>query len=85
VDQAQEPTFSKPVTELLQLCEFGLGLLQDGNVGIGVFPERQDVLKSGVVFTGASLAGLEIFQGVLHQNSRQIVFFPGASAIRSHH
>ena len=25
----------------MQLCVLGLGLLQDGDVGVGVFPERK--------------------------------------------
>src|ERR1700674_588648 len=33
-------------SESLQLCIFCLGLLQDGNVGIGVFPECEEVLIS---------------------------------------
>ena len=32
---------------LLQLCVLCFGLFQDGNVGIGVFPERQKILVSG--------------------------------------
>jgi hypothetical protein len=31
---------------LLQLCVFDLGLLQDGNVGVGVFPEGEEILVS---------------------------------------
>ena len=29
---------------LLQLCVLGLGFLQDGDVGVGVFPEGEEVL-----------------------------------------
>ena len=32
---------------LLQLCVLRLGLLQDGDVGVGVFPEGKEVLVSG--------------------------------------
>ena len=32
---------------LLQLCVLCFGLFQDGNVGIGVLPERQKILVSG--------------------------------------
>ena len=32
---------------LLRLRELGLGLLKDGDVGIGVFPEREEVLVRG--------------------------------------
>lgn len=37
-------TFSKPVTELLQLRVLRLSLVTDGNVRIGVFPQRQKFL-----------------------------------------
>ena len=29
---------------LFQLCVFRLGFLQDGDVGVGVFPEREEIL-----------------------------------------
>ena len=32
---------------LLELSVFRLGLLQDGEVGVGVFPEGEEVLVSG--------------------------------------
>src|ERR1035438_8316507 len=32
---------------LLQLCVFRLGLLQYGNVGVGVFPEREEIFVGG--------------------------------------
>lgn len=38
------------------------GGLQGGDAGIGDFPQVEDVLKSSVVFAGASLVGLEILQ-----------------------
>ena len=31
----------------LQLCVLQLGFLQDGNVGVGVFPEREEILVGG--------------------------------------
>jgi hypothetical protein len=36
--------------ELLQLGVLGFGLLQDGDVGVGVFPEREEVARE--LFTG---------------------------------
>ena len=30
---------------LLQFCALGLGFFQDGDVGVGVFPEREEVLN----------------------------------------
>ena len=35
------------IAELLQVCVLGLGLLQDGDVGIGVFPKGEETLMSG--------------------------------------
>ena len=32
---------------LFQLCVFRLGLLQDRDVGVGVFPEREEILVGG--------------------------------------
>ena len=32
---------------LFQLCVFRLGFLQNGNVGVGVFPEREEILIGG--------------------------------------
>jgi hypothetical protein len=50
VDQAQAPTFSKAVTKLLQLRVLRLSLLKDGDVRIGVFPQRQKILVLGAGF-----------------------------------
>src|ERR1051326_3593549 len=38
-----------------QLCELGLGLLQDGNVRIGVFPQREEVLIGRTRFGSVAL------------------------------
>jgi len=35
---------------LFQLCVLRLGFLQDGDVGVGVFPEREEILIGGVGF-----------------------------------
>src|SRR6516225_7104142 len=37
----------KFLNQLLQLCIFRFGLLQDGDVGVSVFPERQEILIGG--------------------------------------
>jgi len=41
---------------LLQLRVLGLGLLQDGDVGVGVgvFPEREEIIVCGLRFCGAA-------------------------------
>jgi len=36
---------------LLQLCVLGLGLLQDGDVGVGVFPARLDYCGSPILYS----------------------------------
>jgi len=43
--------------QLLQLRVLRLGLLQDGNVGVGVFPKSQEILIGG---EGASVGGVGI-------------------------
>ena len=43
---------------LLQLSVLRLGFLQDGDVGVGVFPEREEILISAASFGG--VAGLGI-------------------------
>ena len=44
-----------PYARLLQLRVLRLGLLQDGNVGVGVFPEREEILICGSGFGGVAL------------------------------
>ena len=39
----------------LQLRVLGFGLLQDGDVGIGVFPQGQKILVGGACFGGVLL------------------------------
>jgi hypothetical protein len=34
------------------------GLFQDGDVGIGIFPERQEILVLGACFRGVALQGI---------------------------
>jgi hypothetical protein len=40
---------------LLKLRVFGLDLLKDGNVGIGVFPERKEITVGDLRFGGVAL------------------------------
>src|SRR5215472_14871797 len=35
---------------LLQSCVLGLGLFQDGNIGVGIFPEGEEILISDARF-----------------------------------
>ena len=39
-----------PWNAVLQLCVLRLGFLQDGDVGVGVFPEREEILIGGASF-----------------------------------
>jgi hypothetical protein len=41
-----------------QFRVLGLGLLKDGDVGVGVFPEREEILISGAGFGGVALQGI---------------------------
>ncbi len=41
----------------MQLCVFGFGLLQDGDVGVGVFPEREEIFVGG---KGSDASGIGI-------------------------
>src|SRR5580700_3197506 len=40
--------------QLLQICVLRLGLLQDGDVGVSVFPERKEILVGGSCFASIS-------------------------------
>ena len=43
---------------LLQLGVFGLGGDEDGDGGVSVFPEREEILIGGAGFGGISLQGI---------------------------
>jgi hypothetical protein len=42
----------------LQLRVLRLGFLQDGDVGVGVFPEREEILIGSLGFGGVSREGI---------------------------
>jgi len=46
------------LNKLLQLCVLRLGLLQDGDVGVGVFPEGEEIIVGGAGFDGVVLHGI---------------------------
>src|SRR5579862_1536132 len=47
-----------PPPRLQQLCVFGLGFFEDGNVGVGVFPESQEILIRGTsLIAGGRILG----------------------------
>src|SRR6266849_6969619 len=45
-------------TELLQLRVFRLGFFQDRDLGVGVFPEREEILICRLGFGGVALHGI---------------------------
>src|ERR1035437_8882167 len=45
-------------SQLLQLRVFRLGLLQDGHVGIGIFPESEEILICDTCFGRVALHGV---------------------------
>src|SRR5580692_1277005 len=47
---------------LLQLRVLGLCLLQDGDVGIAVFPQNEEILIGGFCFGGVALHGISSSQ-----------------------
>ena len=49
-----EPGQPRPRDQLLQLHVLGLGLLQDGDVRVGVFPQREEILIRGAGFGGVA-------------------------------
>jgi hypothetical protein len=46
------------VAALLQLRVFGFGLLEDEDVGVGVFPEREEILISRLGLRAVALHGI---------------------------
>ena len=46
------PISSGVETKLLQLRVLGLGLLQNGDVGVSVFPQREEILIGCLGFEG---------------------------------
>src|ERR1700756_4352761 len=44
------PVEKEAATASLQLCVLLLGLLEDGDVGVGVFPEREEILICDACF-----------------------------------
>src|ERR1700722_10985012 len=48
----------QPRKRLLQLCVLGLGLHQDGNVGVGVFPKGKESAVGGARFGNVGCQGV---------------------------
>src|ERR1700722_6334578 len=76
--QKHPTVYQRTQLQLLQLCVFGFGLLQDGDVGIGVFPKGEEVLVSSFGFCGVarhSVGTAELQVGECPQN---VVRYDGA-------
>ena len=58
---------------LLQLRVFRLGLFQDGDVGIGVFPEDEEVLIGGLSFGGVAGKGTGAGQSQVSKRGERVV------------
>lgn len=54
-ESASHNEMEKLASELLQLCVFRLGLAQDRNISISVFPKREEVLIRGAGLGGVAL------------------------------
>src|SRR5208337_83571 len=54
---------------LLQLRVLCLGLLQDGNVRVGVFPEREEIFVGGFCFGRVALQGVSARQSEASQRA----------------
>ena len=42
----------------MQLCELHVGLLEDGNIGVSIFPEREEIVVGGAGFGGVAHEGV---------------------------
>ena len=50
-----KPIRNRILKELLQFGVLGLGLLEDGDLRIGIFPDRQEILVRSSAFGGIAL------------------------------
>ncbi len=63
IHAAQEVLEARAGTRrLFQLCVLHLGFLQDGDVGVGVFPAREEILIGRPGFGGVALHGVSACQ-----------------------
>src|SRR5258708_6406171 len=71
------------MTKLLEICILGFGSNEDGNVGVGVFPEREEILIGRLGFVGVALHGIgpadlemrECTDWFVHDNSAMVEDF----------
>ena len=57
----------------LQLRVLRLGFLQDGDVGVGVFPERQEILIGGFRFSGIAREGIATGEAEMRKSTQRVV------------
>jgi hypothetical protein len=48
------------VNTLLQFCVLGFGLSQDGNLGVGVFPEGEEIFVGGAAEVALNVGRIEM-------------------------
>jgi hypothetical protein len=56
-----------------QLRIFCFGLLQDGNIGVGVFPEREEILIGRLCLSGVALHGIGAGKAKMRQHEERVV------------
>ena len=64
----------------LQIRVFSFGLLQDGNVGIGVFPVRKEIIVGGLCFSGVARESVSTCEAEM--NDTQLNRLSGTSGNR---
>src|SRR5215469_7612052 len=74
----REVRFSGHPKLLLQLRVLGLGLLQDGDFGIGVFPESKKILIGGLRLRGVAIDGIRAAKLKMRQRPEHIVGYDSA-------
>jgi len=66
----------------LQLRVFCLGFLQDGDVGVGVFPEGKEILVAAICIPQAKSAALEIpIENHRLKTAKTLVLIPPISSV----
>ena len=61
------------MNSLFQLRVFDLGLLEDGNVGVGVFPEGEKILICRLGFDGVALQGVGASETEMSQRADTVI------------
>jgi hypothetical protein len=59
--------------ESLQSCVLGPGLLQDGDAGVGVFPQREKILVSSLRFRAVAGQGIRAAKAKMRECGQRLV------------